>query len=160
MSTRVTLGHQQRRSTWMTKFIGFYDTSALPIKQGDMIVIPAGTTVKSMHPSKDRKRYVTKRRHTVKVHHLMNGMSIAVHMRTEPDRRYHPEFANTYAEFDALRAMMRDLTGDDLALAMDWYQNMRIVISNPTVCWSGTGGYWCEVDINDLLADTNEKEAA
>jgi len=22
--------------------------------------------------------------------------------------------------------------------------------SNPKVCWAGSGGYWCEVDINDL----------
>lgn len=23
--------------------------------------------------------------------------------------------------------------------------------SNPKVCWAGTGGYWCEVDINHIL---------
>jgi hypothetical protein len=28
-------------------------------------------------------------------------------------------------------------------------------VFNPKVCWAGTGGYWAEVDINDVL-EANE----
>lgn len=30
------------------------------------------------------------------------------------------------------------------------YEEVRTPIDNPTVRWPGEGGYWCEVDINDI----------
>jgi hypothetical protein len=134
----------------MTKYVGYLDDSAIPFKQGEKVVIPAGTKVKTMHPS--RNEYVTKRRQTITVHHLLNGRSIRVAMMSNCDRHAFPQFANAYAEFDALREMMRDMTGDELRLAYAMQDEILIHPSNATVCWPGTGGYWCEADINDLLA--------
>ncbi len=30
------------------------------------------------------------------------------------------------------------------------------VVDNPKVCWPGSGGYWSQVDINDIL-EANDK---
>lgn len=84
-------------------FLGYQEN--LPINGGDIIIIPKGVKVKTMHPSKDS--YITKRKQKIEVNHTLPGQSLA------------------------------DGTP-------------RI---NPSVRWAGTGGYWCEVDINDVIKE-------
>lgn len=80
---------------------GYLSRLQMPVKKGDIVVIPAGTRVKTMHPQRDF--YTLKRRQRVKVHHVLGGF-------TDGDK-----------------------------------------VTPPVVCWAGAGGYWCEVDINDVI---------
>jgi hypothetical protein len=135
--------------------IGYHD--ALPVKQGDEIVIPAGTVVRSCNPSKSA--YVTKRKQTVKVHHTMPGMSVhpRLYQRAEVVamcKGREAEVNQHYFDWHFLGLQTEDEEQDPqvrLNLLRE-YHDYRIPVSNPTVCWPGTGGYWCEVDINDVVA--------
>lgn len=144
----------------MTQYVGYHSDSAMPFQQGEKVVIPAGTQVRSLHPSHKATggRYVTKRATTITVKSLHNGQSRYLYIMGDRERNYHPQFANAYAEFDALREMMRDLDGDDYKLAATWYREMQIHYDNPAVVWPGTGGYWCRADVNDLLAANGKTE--
>ena len=124
----------------MPRYEGYHETGSLPFRQGQEIVIPRGVRVATMHPS--RNDYVTKRTQSVKVHHFLSGRSVALH----------------YALGDRYIRRMLEQRGVDLAaLERDSDSNpcagyRRMVhLENPKVCWPGTGGYWCEADINDLL---------
>ena len=107
----------------------------LPIKPGDQVVIPKGTLVKTMHPG--RASYVTTRAQRVKVNHMMPGCSWSYSMIGEREAR---DFG---LNFEALQELRRT----DGRKYMDSYHH----VSNPAVVWAGTGGYWCEVDINLLV---------
>lgn len=82
--------------------IGYQEN--LPIKDGDIVIVPKGTKVKSTHPK--IREYVTQKNIKVLVNHTLPGQSI----------------------------------GDN-------------PIKNPSIRWAGTGGYWCEVDVNDVVKE-------
>lgn len=73
----------------------------VPFKKGMMVIIPKGTTIKTMHPSRDF--FVTKHKMMVKIHHVLNWLPV-----------YHKG-------------------------------------KEPVICWSGSGGYWNEAAVSDLL---------
>lgn len=100
------------------RFFGFYQPFELPIKDGDSVVIPKGTPVRHRN-----KVTVSKRAQTVRVHHVLPGMS-----RPAYD-------AHRYENMD-IPAGLED--------------HLLIPVSNPTIVWAGAGGYWSEVDINFL----------
>ncbi len=106
----------------MGKYIGYHEDNELPIKRGDVVTIPKGTTVRTMHPS--RKLYVTKRSQKVTVDHILNGIGL-------PEG--HPRCDEFYRAFH------------------DHETSATRQIRNPSIRWPGTGGYWCEADINDVL---------
>jgi hypothetical protein len=89
-----------------SKYAGYWHLEDLPVRPGDMVTIPKGTTIRTMAPGK-RKR-VAKRTYRVKVDHVLPGSN---------------------------------------AIIMG---GKFIRPCNPSVCWPGTGGYWNEVDINDI----------
>jgi len=107
----------------------------LPIKPGDQVVIPKGTLVKTMHPG--RASYVTARAQRVKVNHMMPGCSWHYSMIGEREAR----------DFGLNLDTLQELRRTDGVKYMDSYHH----VSNPAVVWAGTGGYWCEVDINLVL---------
>lgn len=109
------------------KYIGYQKEAVLPIQPGMTVIIPRGTKVKSTNPS--RREYVTKCARKVRVHHLLPGCNI-------PDYDYHRYYSDSkYANAPSIKT--------------DW--GTQYAITNPSVCWPGTGGYWCEVDINDVM---------
>ncbi len=115
------------------KYLGYHSESSLPIRKGDRIIIPAGTRVKTMHPS--RNEFTVKRKMTVTVHHTMSGMNIS-EPEWEKDFRY--KFPNA------------PLIEQKPYANIDYVERIRAV-KNPSICWAGSGGYWNEVDINDVL---------
>jgi len=115
------------------QYLGYH--ANLPIKAGDYVMIPRGTVVKTMHPGRDS--YVTTRAQKVRVNHMMCGQSYALHMIGEREAR----------DFGLDMVALEKLRREDHKAFHNSYHH----VSNPMVCWAGTGGYWCEVDINHVL---------
>lgn len=124
------------------KYEGFYTDAALPVKPGTKVRVKKGTMLKSMHPSKDG-RYPLGKTMTVKVHHVLNGISMPAIDLIRDRGRYganDPMFAHVdWDEIDRLR-------GEN---APEYYEQM-FPMKNPTVVWAGAGGYWVEADINEV----------
>lgn len=94
------------------KYIGYQDENTLPIKKGQTVTIPKGTTLQSTHPQMRTK--VAGRTYKIVVDHVLPGI--------------------TFTEFHCNRRL-EETSGPK---------------KNPSVRWAGTGGYWFEVDINDV----------
>jgi hypothetical protein len=129
------------------RFEGYHSDTALPMKRGQKVVIPAGVTVRTMHPSRDE--YVTKRAQTVTIDHILPGQSVSNYIAYGDKDYYRPlvEKGFDFSEIERLRE----------ANDPEYYKGM-VAISNPSVSWAGAGGYWCRVDINDILAANNITE--
>jgi hypothetical protein len=122
--------------------------------QGKTVVIPKGTRVHSMHPSK--REYVLKRAQRVKVHHTLSGWSMSHHMMSERDFRRVEQREDMQDQLEAYKKVKfdydfaRELRKEDeiseaaLRESMDAYHKFRFVFSSPSVRWPGTSGYWCE----------------
>jgi len=124
--------------------------------RGKTVVIPKGTRIRTMHPS--RKEYVLKRNQRVKVNHTLSGWSMPAHMMGE--REFHiVEFSSDMKDqWEAYKKVKfdydfawelrkeRQLDDDAWKTACDAYYDFRFVFSKPSVRWPGTGGYWCEAD--------------
>ena len=120
-------------------YIGHHNDSALPIKQNDWIVIPAGVTVKSCG---SKGTYVTKRRQKVKVRIIMNGQSIPAGTALN-DRDYYGPLKSAGYDFTILEALRASNDPE--------YYSLMVPIANPSITWAGAGGYWCDADINEVL---------
>lgn len=135
------------------RYVGFHNENTLPVKSGMKVVIPAGVKIRSTHPSK--REYVSKRPITPIIHHVMPGQSTNISMFIGNDyykRQQYPDAVEYFAAYDKLRADLDRETDHDKRRAMhEEYFKMSIPTANPSVCWAGTGGYWCEADINDIL---------
>lgn len=108
-------------------YFGYHPEHKLPIKQGDTVLIKKGTLVKNIH-------FGTKpagRTYRVKVNHTLPGQSI-------------PFFDVVRYHGDRFK-----FTQEHLKFA-DQNSSLLIPIRNPSVCWPGPGGYWSEVDINQV----------
>jgi hypothetical protein len=129
-------------------FHGYQDTKKLPIKTGDVVVIKAGTRITSTNPSVPER--IAKRNMKVTVRSMGSGQNIT------------PSCISHY-EVDTLRANGFDDEIVEATLAVYRHECSRLGYNNvdftpfsfpikdPEVCWSGTGGYWCYADINDVL---------
>lgn len=113
------------------KFIGYTADVELPFKRGDTVVIPKGTIVYSRFPT--TKAEPTKRKQTVKIHHIMPGQNVP--------------------EADYLRDYKYIV--DNAPLITDNYGRKVYATYNPRIVWAGAGGYWKEVDVNDLIGEDN-----
>lgn len=153
----------------MTKFIGYTDESELPLKPGQTVTIKKGMPVR--HP----KFGVTGagRTYKVKVNHILNGQTwtvgTVIRREGEEERfiwnqrdkdmyslmaRYHLPYG-TNAEREASKETLRQMALKNLKPYNDKPDchifHACIHIENPSIRWAGTGGYWCEIDINNLL---------
>jgi hypothetical protein len=129
------------------KYKGYYDFSELPDLRGKRVKVPAHTKVSSTNPRKSS--YVLSRPQTVVVHHLGCGMSACVgHMNAQGERR------GRLVDKADIRALSPWYETEDVE-ALVHHEDARVLgysvflpVSNPTVVWVGSGGYWCEADIN------------
>lgn len=128
---------------------GYFDDNQLPFKRGQQVVIPAGVRVRSMAPN--RKEYVTARKQTVTLHRCDNGMSIANYI-AYGDKDYYNPLKERGFDFSAIEKMRADNSPE--------YYKGSVPVMNPSVFWAGAGGYWCWVDINDILEANNVHELA
>lgn len=123
--------------------IGFQEDSKVinetGINRGTTVLIPKGTLINSCHPSK--KSYISKKDMKVKVHHLMPGQNIPVN-----DRDYNDQIKN-YSQLTGAVCLLGKNNGEILPRGI----NATLPISNPSVCWAGSSGYWCEADINSVI---------
>lgn len=123
----------------MPRYDGYHGYDDLPFQKGQEVIIPSGVTVKTMHPSRDS--YTTSRKQKVRIHHFLPGQTVRL-IDAVKDRHVR-QIAQERFDMNELEAEVeRDHAG-----AYD----KRIPLQNPTLCWPGTGGYWCEVEINDVL---------
>lgn len=132
----------------MSNLIGFHDDQELKaitgITRGTLVIIPKGTSVKSTHPSK--KEYVTKKDMKVKVHHFMNGMNLPLN-----DKYSQAEVADYLEISGAFCLLGTTINGEILPRGI----NASVPVKNPSVTWIGSGGYWCEADINQIVVINN-----
>lgn len=131
----------------MQGFIGYHATNVLPFQKGEVVTVPAGVPVKSMHPAKSA--YVTKRKQNVTVHHTLGGSSTPVSMAKRSHFSQHTEL---FALYDLAMELASDLESPTKRKrTYEFAQRLMIPTSNPEICWPGTGGYWCSVDMNHLM---------
>lgn len=132
------------------KYLGYHETSALPFRKGELVRIPKGVMIHTMHPG--RTASMSSRTRTITVHHLMNGQSIRIDGMSDSERGAYPQFNDLYDEYDRRYANLCVHVNQDLAKSeYKALREMQINISNPRVCWAGQGGYWNETEINGLL---------
>lgn len=134
----------------MVRYLGFHEERALPIKRGDEIIVPKGVSVRSMG---SRGTYVTKRSQKVRIHHTLPGQSIPVVAVEKHKRILYPLGDTVFEHYDALIVQYAHASDPEVRSAL--HTEMRFLdvpVSNPSIVWAGTGGYWCDVDINDVLA--------
>lgn len=117
--------------------------------EGKQIKIPKGTMVHTTHPTIESGPSKTTR--TVTVDHTICGSMISTCDVSRHDAHksgYTTEELNFERELGwEERRRVREETGCHVYEVEDFY----LIHSNPTVVWSGTGGYWFWVDINDIM---------
>ena len=135
---------------------GFHEDAKLLIKPGTVVIVPKGTKVTSTHPT--RTEWITQRAQRVTVNHILNGVSYACDSLDRHQHEYLKEkMGVTDAEIDSRVEAYHD------AIKEKGYKNVNFLdfafhVSNPSVRWPGTGGYWNEVDMNAvILVDTEQK---
>lgn len=113
-------------------FIGYVESENLPFKRGEVITIPSGIKVRSTNPSK--REYQTKRKQKIRIFSVDNGADM-------DDLLYEYEIDRYGADKDApvVERMVRGSL------------ERRRVLSNPAVVFIGSGGYYCKIEIRDLL---------
>ena len=101
--------------------------------------IRAGSVVKSTK----RGEYTTARTQTVRLYHYINGYSCTASTALNDRDVYYPLLEKGY-DF----APLKKLREDDYQA---FHTVQMVEIRRPTVVWAGTGGYWCETDINNVV---------
>ena len=148
---------------------GYCETKTLPYKRGQMVTILRGTTLRSKHPQK-KGPYAATRKQTVKIHHFGCGSTLSLGTEyVDPDGT--TKFYCLQRQKDVAHYGKRlGYEGDTWKPAfIEWLRSkcvrvqrgsgnydgkvydLKLHYENPTVCWPGTGGYWIEADINDVL---------
>jgi hypothetical protein len=145
---------------------GYHPTENLPLKKGHRVRFPKGTRIKTTNPRKEGG-YTLLKSQTVTVDHILNGRSIVVaykhtarYIRGSMHWRdfYHicqsrgidypyqkePPIEELLKMFEdaGIELEERDASGGKCT-------NLLLHLDNPSVRWSGAGGYWCWADIND-----------
>lgn len=128
----------------MKKYLGYHKDEDLPFKKGQEVWIPRGTVVRSTHP--DLKEKILTRGQRVQIHHLLPGQTYPL-----SEKEYLRRHGRTDADsFPEVTVTLHKGTDQE-------YSYQGIATMNPAVCWPGTGGYWMEVDINDVQELPEEK---
>ena len=146
-------------------FRGYYPDHSLPFKRGDTVIVPKGTLICGTGGAPK----VSGRMQVVKVHHLMPG-SMAFLVKKLSGGRFYFDCVDRTMEDALTRAgateALKILQGPNVNLfAEEVIQDLEdrgllrwdgakgyLVLSNPSVVWPGSGGYWREADINEVKA--------
>lgn len=147
-----------------TRLQGYYPYSEIPFKKGDVVTVPKGTLIKSTGGAPK----VSTRTQKVTVHHVMPG-SMAFLVEKLSGGRFYFDCVDRTMEDALTRAgatealkilqgpnvdlfaeeIIQDLEGRGL-LRWDG-DNGYLVLDNPQVVWPGSGGYWREADVNNVV---------
>ena len=150
-------------------YVGYHEHSKLPFKVGDVVLLPKGTPVKSTNPA--RGSYVTNKEQRVRVAAVGSGQSFPVgtvthctglpvnfrwsvsgndlpHLASVLGLPYEtpPEQSAAHREIERVARQNLKPVGNGIRFIAE------VPTLNPTVRWAGTGGYWCEADINHVKA--------
>lgn len=140
---------------------GYYEPSELPIKCGDTVRVKRGTVVKRLFHGEKR----AKQTYTITVDHVLSGRAMNVgtfHPADDqgPDRlalmsfreKYSEPFARIYGTHNLEALVFYMVAVPRITVSGKVYYSLFLPLSNPEVRWAGSGGYWMEADINDILA--------
>jgi hypothetical protein len=130
--------------------VGHHPETELPVKKGDVIRLKKGTAVKSFRP---KGNYTLARAQDVKVFDIFNGISKTVPFcERDGNLLKRADCRAVFEKYDEL--ILDSETHPDSVESDRLYREaiaLKIHESNPTVHWVGAGGYWCWVDINDVI---------
>lgn len=135
------------------------------IKRGDTVTIKKGAKISQpTHPK--QKQRTAKRTYSIKVDRPLPSHGICVgHRDFDVDGKKEYDGFNYYSKEDV--RLVEELFGtSDITKLVDMdkvyerntstrkdgtsYCSLFIDLQGPQVCWAGTGGYWCYVDVKDL----------
>lgn len=120
---------------------------ALPIQPGMKVVIPKGTRIRTMDPKHPVK--IAKRSYTITVRGLCPGSGISVERRSTGWVSYYPRAIDAVLSEEYASSKIDEV--EEWLIPTDDEDRFLLPTSNPAVRWSGSGYYWHEADINDLL---------
>lgn len=132
--TLVNPAEQVRELLGIPKLLGFHYHEQLPFKKGEKVKISKGTFVHSTNPKHKSNlgrhygSFYLKRDLWVTIHHFGCGQSVEEH-------DYLKDYKDIYPD----------------APIIETQYGLRYATQNPSVIWAGSGGYWHEVDINEVL---------
>ena len=124
-------------------YFGHHRLEDLPVKQGDTVIIPKGTRIKSMHPRDRGNERIAGKTFKVKVHHLCTGSSCSM-----DGLSVNKDWLHGMGKWPMALAMEEEAR-EKMTGAERW--ETRVALTNPQVTWAGEGGYWMDADINDVL---------
>lgn len=142
------------------KFRGWYEYHELPVKRGQYVTIKKGTTVDSRTNPSDKGPRAAGRTYEVKVDHVLPGRAICIgHYWPEKDHlglhrmegKYLEPFRHAYGIEKLEDLIFYCQIREYKATTGATYYGLFVPIENPKVCWAGSGGYWMEADINDVV---------
>lgn len=121
----------------------------LPVKRGSQVRIPKGLEVKT---TRKIRRYLSGKAHLVKVNHILGGSCEQIGFVSKDGSVRHNGAIPWYREEEIQKiygCKSEELLNHPfIRLRGNW---LYIPLTNPTVVWAGTGGYWCEVDMSQVL---------
>lgn len=137
------------------------DLKTLPVKAGDTVHLPAGTRVTGYNIEPK----VLKRAQQVKVHHILCGQSVRIgdvypSGAVAINGCHHRELDSYCRRFgietkgwsdDSAYRKLADLPQAERKEDRPGWVQIWLHLENPKVVWAGSGGYWREADINDVL---------
>lgn len=131
--------------------LGYREDHELSFRKGQQVKIPKGVMIRSTNPS--RRKQAAGRAYKIVIHHFMPGQSIQIGNVLADGTVRHDGCIPSYLE-DEIRKAYGAPSADLLSHPFVHQRGKAILIplKNPTVCWVGTGSYWCEVDITKVLA--------
>jgi hypothetical protein len=136
----------------------------LPIQKGTKVRIKKGTMVRSIRQAEPK---AAGRTYTVQVDHVLSGQSMVIGT-VYPDGSWHWQVRTkdmagamarrglpyTEASMEVLKEeAMKDLRsrtihdGSQSTVKQAWLH-----VTNPSVRWAGSGGYWHEADLSEVEA--------
>lgn len=113
------------------KDIRFIGDDEVPFGRGDEVVIPKGTMVSGMLPPSIATHYIQ----------MPNGRRRACKLYKRDTR-----------------VKLHDIYDGRIAYPDGFKANGILQVVNPVAVYAGPGGYWCHVDVNDVIPLENGDE--
>lgn len=130
-------------------YTGYITEALLPIKAGMTVKLAKGVLYACRG-----KLVENKKNRSIKVNHVLPGQSLAVGFFHHASGEVHFSYTQRHDIYT-----VKNLYGTDNLMDLwplmttsdyDHYSTIFLPISNPQVSWAGTGGYWCDADINQF----------
>ena len=131
----------------MTKqfYRGFHLSSQLPVRAGERVRLNKGTLVQTVKGLRELKRA-----QVVTIDHILPGASVCVG-RVLSGVGSHLNFSSRY-DMEAVQETYGSTNLESLRGQMEEENSLLFLpLKPPSIRWAGSGGYWNEVDINQIL---------